>query len=647
MPEIFRTEHSRFDIKLKKFSQGEDVSLFGAFSADDIVTFSAVIPRALGVTAVRMRITTDEGDIGTRELSFTTLKNDNDIFTVTVNMREICRDHDNGLFFYDLVFFRKKDVPQLFSSSVDNIHMTLTEDESAARRFRLLVYRPGFSTPKWFKGSIMYHIFTDRFAKGSFSPPQRADAVMNDDWQNGIPQYAERRGAFVANNMFFGGNLIGVREKLDYLSSLGVGVIYLSPIFKAYSNHKYDTGDYMTVDEMFGGTEALEELIKAAEKKGIKIILDGVFNHTGDDSKYFNKYGKYPELGAYQSKDSPYYDWFSFSEFPNKYDSWWGIPILPKLRLDNKECRDYFTNGETSVVGKYTKMGIGGFRLDVADELTDEFLDCLTDTAKTISEGEAIIIGEVWENAADKISYGKRRRYLRGAQLDSVMNYPLKNAVIDLIMNGNSSALATELTEIYASYPKCVSDSLMNILGTHDTERILSVLSGDNKYDAPNDELAHYKMSAESRARAKARLKLASIIQYTVYGIPSIFYGDEAGVEGYHDPFCRVPFPWGREDADLIEHYRAIGRIRRENDVFSDGYFKILDAAGAYIAFERRKGDKRMIIGVNASDRACRPSLCGRDLITGASFDARDELAPMTAVILEAEEFEDDDPTDI
>ncbi len=626
------TELANKKIILEKTVNGEDASLFGAFSLKKELCLSLLIPRVLGITYPALRLAKD-GEAATEyPMEFSGIEGGSDRFEIMLDLEKLCKGEKSGLFYYDFIFPLGE--KRLFSDTFDNLNLELSENEGS--RFRLLVYEDGFDTPKWFRGGIMYHIFVDRFAKGSFSAPIREDATINDDWENGIPQYGEYPGAFVSNNEFFGGNLIGVREKLPYLKSLGVTVIYLSPVFKAYSNHKYDTGDYMHIDEMFGGDEALTELINEAEKFGMKIILDGVFNHTGDDSKYFNKYGKYDSIGAYQSKASEYFDWYHWKEHPDSYESWWGIPILPKLNLRNESCRNYFVEGEDSVVGKYTKMGIGGIRLDVADELTNDFLEGLRKTTKDLSNGESVIIGEVWENAADKIAYGERRKYFRGKQLDSVMNYPFRSAAVDYLIRGDPSLLASALTELYASYPKCVSDSLMNILGTHDTERILTVLGCEDNYDKTSAELAQIRMDEETKKKAIRLLKIGSVIQYTVYGVPSVFYGDEAGLEGYRDPFCRMPFPWGKEDKELFSHYTLLGKIRGENKVFSDGLFKIRKVEGShgYIEYERTKGKKRLIVAINRGEKPFAAKLSGKELLTGKTYTENDPIPPLDAVIL-------------
>lgn len=617
-------------IKFKKRVNGKDASIFGAFSFSDEIIFSLDIPRTLGITYPTLRIDADGKAFWEKDLEYKETVLDVDIFEIKLKTKELCLGERSGLFYYHFAFHRGAET--LFSQTEDNLNFTLSHECPA--NFRLTIYEDGSCAPEWFKGGVMYHIFVDRFAKGSYKPVCRPDAEINEDWESGIPQYPEYPGAFVRNNMFFGGNLVGIKEKLDYLASLGVTVIYLSPIFKSYSNHKYDTGDYMQVDEMFGGDKALAELIKAGKKKGIRIILDGVFNHTGDDSIYFDKYGKYGSCGAYLSEESPYHDWFYFKEFPDSYESWWGIPILPKLNLMNPDCFDYFTKGEGSVIGKYAKMGIGGIRLDVVDELPNEFLYALVETAKKYSKDEAVVIGEVWENASDKIAYGKRRRYFRGRQLDSVMNYPFRSAALEYISTGDSSIIARELTEIYASYPKFVSDSLMNILGTHDTERILTVLGGENKGDMPNCELAGIKMSDAAREKAVVLLKMASVLQYTVYGVPSVFYGDEAGLEGYHDPFCRMPFPWGKENEELLSHYKKLGSIRSKNPVFAKGEFRVTRAEGPYLEFERYDKKDRIRVAVNASERSVPLHISGTDLISGNKFTTFDLLPPYSAVVL-------------
>lgn len=615
---------------IKKTVEGKDASQRGAFPCGAKIEFTVDTPRALGASAVVLRIAEDGMAYRDIPLDFTDTSLGVDVYTTVLDTAELCGGKENGLFYYEFLFLRGNDT--LFTDTHNFVDFTL--ERSSAGKFLLLVHTADFDTPKWFRGKVMYHVFVDRFYRGEGEVGAREDAILNEDWDNGVMQFAEVNGDKLANNMFFGGNLWGVAEKLEYLKDLGVGVIYLSPIFKAYSNHKYDTGNYLAIDEMFGGEAAFESLLRKAERLDIKIILDGVFNHTGDDSIYFDRYGKYGGVGAYSNPDSAFRNWFRFREYPSRYETWWGIEILPKLNHTIPECRKFFT-GKDGVAEKYIKMGISGWRLDVADELSDDFLDELRVTVKDASGGDGIIIGEVWENAAEKVAYSRRRRYFRGAQLDSVMNYPLRNGVLALLIDKDAELLSDILKSIYASYPKCVCDSLMNLLGTHDTERILTVLgeAENDLSEISNRELSTRTLNEQNRKRAINALKLASVIQYTVYGVPSVFYGDEAGVEGYHDPFCRKTYPWGRECSELVEHYRKLGEIRRDNGVFADGEFCVDYASGGVIVYSRYKGDKRITVAVNASDADAYYPMDGvTDLLTGKAHDGI--LRACSAVIL-------------
>lgn len=616
---------------IKKTVDGKDASSRGAFAVGENISFTVEAPRRLGASAVVLRICGDgEGDRD-MPLTFTSTEGGIDVYTLTLDTKELCGYAEDGLFFYEFLFVRGFDT--LFTSTHNQVDFTL--ESRSDGRFALIIYEKDFKTPDWFGGRVMYHIFVDRFAKGDGAVTTRDDVIMNEDWENGTPQYVKKNGDPLANNMFFGGNLWGVIEKLDYLKSLGVGVIYLSPIFEAYSNHKYDTGNYMKVDGMFGGDEAFKALIKKAKEMDIRIILDGVFNHTGDNSLYFDRYGEYGNTGAYSNPESSFRSWYRFKKYPNEYETWWGIDILPKLNHEIPECRKYFV-GEGGVCEKYVVDGIDGWRLDVADELPNEFLDELRKNVHKVSNGEALIIGEVWENAALKISYSRRRRYFLGRQLDSVMNYPLRNGIMSYLLDGDAEFLGDILKEIYATYPKTVCDALMNLLGTHDTERILTMLGEGNEKEFcdDNDVFAAKRLTDTQYARGIALLKLASVIQYTVYGVPSVFYGDEAGMEGYHDPFCRRPYPWGRENAQLVEHYKLLGKIRGEHPVFIDGEFVLDTAEGGTLVYRRIGRGEQVRVIVNVSAKAEKyPAEQGEiDLLTGEKY--RGKIESMSAVVL-------------
>ena len=583
------------EIRIEKHIGKRDVTHLGAFAIGEKITYRVRIPREIGASAVVMRIAKDGEKDRDIHLDFSGNDHGCDVYETEIDTEQICEGEGYGLFYYEFLLVRGGET--LFSDSINNVDARIAQ--RSASRFRLLVHEKEYDTPAWFKGGTMYHVFADRFCRGDGKTELHGDAEINPDWHHGIPQYARKNGDPLSNHIFFGGNLWGVAQKLDYLESLGVTVIYLSPIFKAYSNHRYDTGDYEQIDSILGGEEAFDHLVKEAHARGIRIILDGVFNHTGDDSKYFNKRGNYKEIGAYQSKQSPYSDWFFFKHFPDSYECWWNIEIMPRLNQQNEECRRYFTAKE-GICDRWVARGADGWRLDVVDELPNEFLDELRRTVKERSDGDALIIGEVWENAADKIAYGKRRRYFSGRQLDSVMNYPFRNAALAFLLERDAETFYHILTELYASYPTTASNALMNLLGTHDTERILTVL-GDGKKgeECSNDTLAHLRLTDAERERAVRLLHIGATLQFTVFGVPSVYYGDEAGLEGYHDPFCRMPFPWGEENEALLAHYRALGALRKRCEVLKDGDFRFTAVREDAFAFERTNEKSTLLILAN------------------------------------------------
>lgn len=467
--------------------------------------------------------------------------------------------------------------------------------------FLLVVHSLDYKTPDWFKGGVMYQIFPDRFAKQG-TTPDIINRIVREDW-GGTPTFKPNEFGKVLNNDFFGGNFKGIQSKLPYLKQLGVTVLYLNPIFQAASNHRYDTSDYMNIDPILGTENDFKEFIAAAKKEGISVILDGVFNHTGDDSVYFNKYGNYPSLGAYQSKESPYYSWYNFQEFPHKYSSWWGIDILPEINENSLEYQN-FIFGKDGVLKKWLKCGIQGYRLDVADELPDFFLKKLRTSVKE-ENPNAIIIGEVWEDASNKIAYSQRREYLQGYELDSVMNYPLKDAIIYYMQSGKAIALLQTIRTLINHYPKQTLDCLMNILGTHDTARILTVLGGihcNNK-----DEMAQSTAYLNENQREKAikKLKMAAVLQYTMPGVPSVYYGDENGMEGHIDPFCRRCFDWEHLNEDLISFYQKLGEIRKYNNkVFETGNFVEVACNDGLIIYKRIINNEEIYVYANNSEKS-------------------------------------------
>lgn len=498
--------------------------------------------------------------------------------------------------------------------------------------FQLTVFADYFSSPKWLNGGIIYQIFPDRFNVGDKDKFIEEGRLLHLDWTD-TPIFKPNAQGQVMNNDFFGGDFKGITEKLDYLKDLGVSAIYLNPIFKAFSNHRYDTGDYMQFDSMLGTEEDFKNLLEEADKKGIKIILDGVFNHTGDDSLYFNKYGNYPSKGAYQSEDSPYSDWFKFINYPKEYESWWGIQTLPAVNKTSGFL-DFIT-GKDGVLEKYTKMGIGGWRLDVVDELPGNFVKKIRSAVKGVNQ-DAVVIGEVWEDATNKIAYGARREYFIGDELDSVMNYPLKNAIIDFVCSKDCKNLSFTVKEQIDHYPKHSLDVLMNILATHDTYRLISAVGGISTLGKSKEELSNLYLSEEEYETAKNRLKTAVLLQYTLYGVPSVYYGDEIGMQGYTDPLNRRAFRWDSIDEDLLSFYKKLGKIRRENTAFIDGEFKSIYAKGGLFAFSRENQNSEVAVIINLTSEDKQFDFKGKliDLLSNNTFENGVNVLPSQAVIL-------------
>ena len=439
-----------------------------------------------------------------------------------------------------------------------------------------------FEIPSWYKEGIMYNIFVDRFNNGNRnkkpSNPKK-NSFIYANWSD-TPMYIKDTNGEIIRWDFHGGNLRGIIDKLPYLSKIGVSIIYLSPIFESSSNHKYTTGDYKKIDPMFGDEEILKELIEKAKKRGINIILDGVFSHTGADSKYFNKFGNYDELGAYQSKDSKYSSWYTFNEFPDDYKCWWGIKDLPNVNELDKNYMDYIIYDEDSVINKWTSMGIKGWRLDVADELPTKFIKELRKELKK-NDPQSILVGEVWEDASNKISYNERRNYFVGDQLDSVMGYPFRENIVSFLKgNITSRQLNNKFMTIKENYPKESFKANLNLISSHDVTRIKTELNYD-----------------------EAKIRLAVATQMTFEGVPYIYYGDEAGLCGGTDPDNRKTYPWKNEDEDMIEFYKESINTRKKYNVLTNGDTEFIDTNDddvfGYIRFN--DNNEKILILINRS----------------------------------------------
>jgi len=480
----------------------------------------------------------------------------------------ICTASD-GLFFFH---FELERGGRLIYLSPDGM------TDSFAGEWQILICDNKYTDCHGFTGGAIYHVFVDRFAVGSVECPCRDDAIMLS-WSKDTPEYPERPGMFLRNNTFFGGTLWGVAEKLDYIKNLGADLLYLSPIFTAYSNHKYDTGDYMSVDAMFGGDEALKAVIDGCHERNMHVILDGVFNHVGDDSVYFDSKGKYG--GALHNPSSPYREWFNI-DADGGYECWWGVKNLPKV----VKCESFRSYICEKVIPKYMHMGIDGWRLDVVDEYSQSFLEQITRVSKTINPN-AYILGEVWEDASNKTAYGERKKYFCGAALDGVMNYPFRNAVIDFITTGDNQFITEVTTQLVSHYPAAKLNNSMNMLGTHDTARIMTVLGGITSDGLTNAQLAHTFMARDEYTAARQKLFAAYALTAALPGKTAIYYGDEAGMQGYGDPFNRRPFPWGSEDKTITDFIKKVNDIKKSHPALSLGDFDPICTQNGVFAFTR------------------------------------------------------------
>lgn len=467
--------------------------------------------------------------------------------------------------------------------------------------FQQTVYDKNFKTPDFLKGGIIYQIFPDRFYNSGKKKQNVPSVRVMRKWGE-EPYWREEDMNGIWNNDFFGGDLKGIEEKLPYIAELGVNCIYINPIFEAHSNHRYDTADYEKIDPLAGDESDLKSLCRTAkEKYGISIILDGVFSHTGCDSKYFNMYNRYNNLGAYNSKDSKYYSWYKFINYPNDYHAWWGIKLLPEVIEEDESYREYIC-GKNGILRKWLRCGISGWRLDVADELPDIFLDDLRKAVKDENEN-AVIIGEVWEDATNKFAYGERRRYLLGNQLDSVMNYPFADAVLNFVRFGHGNYFFDCVMGIIENYPPQVLNILMNHIGTHDTERAITRLAGpDNEGRGRHWQHEHNKLSGYAYSKGISMMKMASLIQFTLPGVPSIYYGDEIGMQGMKDPFNRACMEWDNQNKELLRWYQRLGQIRRGSKALGNGEFSPVFCDGAAIAYVRDNGENSVLVAVNNSD---------------------------------------------
>jgi len=472
--------------------------------------------------------------------------------------------------------------------------------DNGGAKWQITCYPTGLGGGKQWQGAVFYQIFPDRFyGEGICDCTDKLTPYRVCDDVTKTPDFKPHDGVW--NNEFYGGNLKGICKKIPYLFDLGVTAIYLNPIFMAFSNHRYDTADYMRIDPMLGNEEDFVALCSRAHQNGMKIILDGVFSHTGSDSVYFDREGRFGN-GAYTCEHSPYRDWYQFGAWPHEYTAWWGIPTLPCVNELNEGFLEYIIQGENSVISHWMALGADGYRLDVADELPDEFIRRLHERVRACKP-DGLVIGEVWEDASNKISYGVRRSYFSEPELDAVMNYPWRGAILDFVMGRlDAHAFSQTVMTIAEHYPAPVLACLLNSLSTHDTPRALTLLSGVDANAMSREERAEFRLSSKQYEMARERLFVASFLQFVLPGAPCIYYGDEAGAQGFEDPFNRGYFPWENPDETIIAHHRTLAAVKQEYADLRTGDIRIACAENGLVCFWRGG----ILAAVNCADSFAR-----------------------------------------
>lgn len=562
----------------------------GAVRAGEPLRLALTIPEHYGFVEPRLVLTKDGGDPVEYRMDFKGCVEGVNHFRLSLTLDEA------GLYFY--YFDLYSDFRKLYRGELGEAVLSWT----AGACWQLTVYEADFATPKALRGGVMYQIFPDRFFEGRPHPVMPfADRVYRANKQ-GEPYFWPNEQGGQLNLDYFGGDFEGIRKKLGYLQELGVTWIYLNPIFEAHANHRYNTADYLNADPLLGTNEEFTLLCREAKEKGIRIILDGVFSHTGSDSLYFNREGRYGQGGAYHDPNSPYRSWYDFDpKYPCGYRSWWGFETLPEVREDDPAYRQFIC-GKGGVIDTWLSRGASGFRLDVADELPDSFIEDIRKAVKAHGP-DCYLLGEVWEDATTKEAYGVRRTYLLGKGLDGVMNYPFRNAILSFLRGGSALSSAEQLTAICEHYPAPALHALMNHLGTHDTERILTALE-----DEPAEGRDRYWQSGRRLPKPKydhgiRLVRLAYAMLFTLPGLPCIYYGDEVGMQGYRDPFNRAYYDWDSTENRIKPLLRQLAKLRKECDAFWEGDFRVTRADGGLLQYRRTGPTETAEIAINRTPR--------------------------------------------
>ena len=508
--------------------------------------------------------------------------------------------------------------------------------------YQLTVYDDSETVPAWFGRGVTYQIFPDRFCRSHIPDPTGmvGGRTVHENWAD-CPQWQPDEQGQIRNRDFFGGDLAGIMEKLDYLKELGVDTIYFNPIFEAAENHRYGTADYGNIDPMLGTEQDFRRLCEQAHRRGIRVMLDGVFNHAGFVSRYFNGDGFYGPGGASRDPNSPYRSWFRFTHWPDRYDSWWGIRTLPAFNAHDPGYRRFVFGDGDSVIRRWLRAGADGWRLDVADEVPDDFVAGIHRAART-EKPSAVVIGEVWEDGSTKIAYSVRRKHILGGHCDGLMNYPFRTAVLNFLLGQGAEQFVAAMETLRENYPPSAFFSAMNSLGTHDTPRALTLLAlGSPCTDQSRQWRADFRLNGEQRRRGVERLKVGSALLFCFPGSPTVYYGDEAGMEGFEDPFNRRTYPWGQEDKELLDWYAALGRLRHRHQALQIGNIEYMFDSRDLLVFSRRDGQETVLCACNAGEQ---PQTCLLDfpatpLLGDCAVEPREEgfaltLPPRSAAVL-------------
>lgn len=574
---------------------------FGAVRAGQTVRLSLCIPEELGYVDPHL-VLKKEGkfDIPVYyRMNFDGQTPRQNHFSVEVPL------NDPGLYFY--YFDLYTDFRRIVRGP-DNCGVISWQDGES---WQITVYEQDFETPESIKGKVFYQIFPDRFCEGVENKPMPfADRIYQAD-KHAEPFWQPNEVGGHLNEDYFGGDLKGIQQKLPYLHEMGVDFIYLNPIFEAHSNHRYNTADYLNVDPLLGTNEDFEALCTAAQKYGIGIVLDGVFSHTGSDSVYFNREGRYASFGAWQGPDSPYRRWYDFSpNYPHGYRCWWGFETLPEVNEEDRSYREFIC-GEGGVIDYWLGLGASGFRLDVADELPDDFIEEIRRAVKRHGS-EKYLLGEVWEDATNKWSYGRRRTYLLGKGLDAVMNYPFKDATLAFVKGGDARTAAHDIMRICEHYPAPALHVLMNFMSTHDTVRAITAIAGESCEGRDRYWQSARRLTPEQYENGRRLMTLAYAMIFTLPGIPSIYYGDEIGMQGYKDPFNRAFFDWESRETRIRPVLQNLAALRKSCPAFADGTLAVTQAQGGVLCYERRAEAAVAAVCINRTEQQVRTVLLGR-----------------------------------